>query len=77
MTAGAFLERNLIDLLELAVVPVALGRGRTLFGGVAAPTTFEQAGSEAIGSGCVVNTYRRIVANRATTPRRRRAQSRF
>ncbi len=31
VTAGLFLKHNLIDLVELAVVPVALGEGRPLF----------------------------------------------
>lgn len=61
VTAGLFLRRNLIDLVELAVVPVALGEGRPLFSGASTQITFEHASSQPIGMGCVVNSYRRVV----------------
>jgi len=60
VTAGLFLKHNLIDLVELAVVPVALGEGRPLFSGVATQLTFEHASSQPIGMGCMVSSYRRI-----------------
>lgn len=60
VTAGNFLNNNLIDLIEVAVVPVALGHGRPLFADVEARLTFDHAGSQPIGMGCVVNSYRRI-----------------
>ena len=60
VTAGLFLKHNLIDLVELAVVPVALGEGRPLFADVATQLTFEHAASQPIGMGCIVNSYRRI-----------------
>jgi dihydrofolate reductase len=71
VTAGQFLKRNLIDMMELAVVPVALGEGRTLFSGVETQLTFEHAGAQSIGMGCVVNTYKRIEKKPATPPKRR------
>ena len=60
VTADLFLKHNLIDLVELAVVPVALGEGRPLFSGVATQLTFEHASSQPIGMGCMVSSYRRI-----------------
>jgi dihydrofolate reductase len=60
VTASGFLEAGLIDLIELAVVPVVLGEGRPLFPGVSTQLTFEPAGSQRIGAGAVVNTYRKI-----------------
>lgn len=60
VTAGLFLKHNLIDLVELAVVPVALGEGRPLFADVSTQLTFEHASSQPIGMGCIVNSYRRI-----------------
>lgn len=62
VTAGLFLKHNLIDLVELAVVPVALGEGRPLFADAETQLTFEHAASQPIGMGCVVNSYRRIEA---------------
>ena len=71
VTAGSFLKAGLIDLVELAVVPVALGEGRPLFSGVALQQTFEHASAQPIGMGCVVNTYRRTAAAAAIPPKRR------
>ena len=65
VTAGLFLKHNLIDLVELAVVPVALGEGRPLFANAATQLTFEHASSQPIGMGCIVNSYRRTVRNAA------------
>jgi dihydrofolate reductase len=69
VTAGSFLKHNLIDLIEVAVVPVVLGEGKPLFAGGATQLTFEAAGSQPIGMGCVVNTYKRIDAKTATAQR--------
>jgi dihydrofolate reductase len=73
VTAGKFLKAGLIDMIELTIVPVALGSGRTLFDGVAAQETFELASVQQHALGCVSNTYRRIeeTAKRATPPKRR------
>ena len=62
VTAGLFLKHNLIDLIEVAVVPVALGQGKPLFADVEARLTFDHASSQPIGMGCVVNSYRRVEA---------------
>ena len=60
VTAGLFLKHALIDLIEVAVVPVVLGQGRPLFADGEAHITFDHAGSQPIGMGCTVNSYRRI-----------------
>lgn len=59
VTAGLFLKHGLIDLVELAIVPVALGEGRPLFAGGAMHQTFALTSSLPIGMGCSVNSYRR------------------
>ncbi len=61
VTAGSFLRHNLIDMVELAVVPIALGRGRPLFAEVEASQAFEHVGSQPIGLGVAVNSYRRAL----------------
>lgn len=68
VTAGIFLKHDLIDLIELTVVPIVLGAGRPLFADVSTQLTFEHAGSQPIGMGCIVNSYRR--------PARKEAQRR-
>lgn len=68
VTAGLFLKHNLIDLVELAVVPIALGEGRPLFADAETQLTFEHGSSQPIGMGVIVNSYRRMEA-----PIRRRA----
>jgi dihydrofolate reductase len=74
VTAGLFLKENLIDLIELAVVPVALGEGRPLFSGVALQQTFEHTSAQPIGLGCVVNSYKKIEAKPASPKRRPRSR---
>jgi dihydrofolate reductase len=68
VTAGLFLKQNLIDLVELAVVPIVLRKGRPLFAGAETQLTFEHTSSQPIGMGVIVNSYRRMEA-----PIRRRA----
>ena len=70
VTAGLFLKHNLIDLIELAVAPVALGAGRPLFADIETQLTFNHMASQPIGMGVVVNSYSRAV------PAVRRAGSR-
>lgn len=62
VTAGLFLKRELIDLIEVAVVPVALGQGRPLFADVETQQTLDHTASQPIGQGVVVNSYRRPLA---------------
>ena len=59
VTAGRFLRAGLVDLIEAAVVPVVLGEGRPLFGAGPVQLTFGHVGSQALGLGCVMNTYRK------------------
>jgi dihydrofolate reductase len=74
VTAGKFLQAGLIDMIELTIVPVALGAGRTLFDGVAVQETFELASVQQQALGCVSNTYRRIeTATKGAAPPKRRA----
>ncbi len=65
--ASLFLKHNLIDLVELAVVPVVLGEGEPLFADAGA-AHLRHTSSQPIGLGVVVNSYRRMEA-----PIRRRA----
>jgi dihydrofolate reductase len=60
VTAGRFHRAGLINLVEAAVVPVALGDGRPLFAGGPAQIALEHVGSQPLGLGCMLNTYRKI-----------------
>jgi dihydrofolate reductase len=60
LTAGQFLGAGLIDMVELTIVPVALGAGRRLFDGVTLQETFDLATVQKQDLGCVSLTYRRI-----------------
>lgn len=71
VTAGLFLKHNLIDLVELAVVPVALGKGRPLFADVETQLAFEHTASQPIGLGVTVNSYRRLEPRSMRGQRRR------
>jgi dihydrofolate reductase len=71
VTAASFLKAGLIDLIELAVVPVVLGEGRPLFADTSVQLTFRPAGSQPIGDGVVVNSYRKM---EASTPKPRPAR---
>jgi dihydrofolate reductase len=51
-------DASLIDEVQLVIVPIALGRGRTLFEGVSRPLAFERTGSRAFGNGKVVLSFR-------------------
>jgi dihydrofolate reductase len=73
VTAGLFLKHNLIDLVEVAVIPVALGKGRPLFADVETQLTFEHGAAQPIGMGVVVNSYRRMLP--AVTRRRTGSRS--
>jgi dihydrofolate reductase len=79
VTAGHFLKAGLIDMIELTIVPVALGAGRRLFDGVTLQETFELGSVQQQDLGCVSLAYRRIdlKPKRAIPPvRRSRSRSR-
>jgi dihydrofolate reductase len=76
VTAGRFLKAGLVDLIEVAVAPVALGEGRPLFADGPMQITFEHTGSRPLGSGCVLNSYRKIEATPPRPARGRRSRSR-
>lgn len=52
-------ETDLIDSYQFVVVPVFLGKGRTMFEGVRAPHALKLASSRAFRNGRVVLTYER------------------
>jgi dihydrofolate reductase len=58
-TAGRFLDADLIDMIELTMVPVALAAGRPLFAGAAAPKTFKLISSTHGKLGTVTSIYAR------------------
>jgi dihydrofolate reductase len=74
VTAGRFLRAGLVDLIEAAVVPVVLGEGRPLFGAGPSQLTFEHTGSQPLGLGCVLNSYRKIAVTASTRARRSRSR---
>jgi len=52
-------DTDLVDTWQFVVVPVYLGKGRTMFEGVRAPHTLKLASSRAFGNGRVVLNYGR------------------
>lgn len=50
-------QAGLVDTLQVVVVPVVLGAGRTLFEGAQGPIPFRLESSRAFGNGKVVSTY--------------------
>jgi dihydrofolate reductase len=75
-TAASYLKAGLIDMIELTIVPVVLGAGRTLFDGVAVQETFELVSVQQRSLGCVTNTYRRVETTKRVSPPKRRAPPR-
>jgi dihydrofolate reductase len=55
---SALLQHGLADELILAVDPVLLGKGKRLFAEGTPPRSFELAGSQALPSGAILNTYK-------------------
>jgi dihydrofolate reductase len=55
---SALLEHGLADEVVLLVDPVLLGKGKRLFAEGTPPRAFELAGTKAMPSGIVVNTFR-------------------
>ena len=56
---GGLLARGLVDELRLMVFPVVLGSGRRLFTDTPQPAAMALAGTQTVGDGIVVLTYRR------------------
>lgn len=54
----AFLREGLIEDLVITRVPVLIGAGRPLFGGLAADVSLEHLGTRAFASGMVQSRYR-------------------
>jgi hypothetical protein len=52
--------RDLVDGLRTIVSPAVLGRGKRLFGGGAAPRTWETVSSATTSTGAVMTTQRRV-----------------
>jgi len=53
--ARTLIERRLVDELRLMVYPLALGRGRRLFDGLAAPSAFALTASKAAGETLILS----------------------
>jgi dihydrofolate reductase len=53
------IEHDLVDELRLMVFPVVLGSGKKLFGETTDKKTLELAGSQIVGDGVAILTYRR------------------
>lgn len=62
-TATGFLNEDLVDLIELTVVPVVLGEGLPLFPGVSDPVTFELIESRAGDLGTISTVYAKRLTN--------------
>lgn len=56
-TIRRFLDRDLIDELTLTRIPVILGAGRTLFGGIAVDLAFRHVSTEIYATGAVHSAY--------------------
>lgn len=53
-------EAGLVDEIQIALNPVALGKGRTLFQGVSAPLTFQLTETRAFQNGNVFLRYKPV-----------------
>ena len=56
--AASLIAANLVDVIHLAVHPVAIGRGYSLFGGLEAPMHLKLEGVKQFETGAMVKTYR-------------------
>jgi dihydrofolate reductase len=70
-----FLEAGLIDRLELALVPVVLGKGIPLFPGGAGPSSLRLVETKTFKSGVVALTYEPL-PSRAPSPSSRASRAR-
>jgi dihydrofolate reductase len=55
---SVLLEYGLVDEMVLLVDPVLLGKGKRIFADGTPPRSFELAGTQALPSGIVINTYK-------------------
>ncbi len=56
--ANVFIEHGLVDEYRLMIHPVAIGRGKPLFGGITKPVYLELVSSQRLSSGAVALCYR-------------------
>ncbi len=56
--ATAFIEHGLVDEYRLMIHPVAIGKGKALFGGITKPLNLEFVSSQRLSSGAVALQYR-------------------
>ncbi len=59
VTATQYLELDLVDRVEMTIVPVVLGEGKPLFPGLSSPRTLELLSARAAKQGTVISTYGR------------------
>lgn len=64
-TMGSFLEAGAVDLIEQYTVPVVLGDGIPMFGGVSRPTTLEMLSVVRYSSGLVQHIYKPHVSRQS------------
>ncbi len=62
---SVLLEHGLADEMVLLVDPVLLGKGKRIFADGTPPRSFELAGTQALPSGIVINTYKAAGALKA------------
>ncbi len=65
------LEADLIDRLALLIYPVALGRGKRLFGSISRPVNLKLVNSEVSPNGVIIAAYDREIDSRDAAPNRR------
>jgi dihydrofolate reductase len=56
--ARSLIEQGLVDQFELAIIPIVLGRGLSIFGGLTQPRRLTLISSKAFPKGTVVQVYR-------------------
>ena len=56
--ARSLIERGLVDELELAIIPIVLGKGLSIFDGLSQPRRLTLTNSKVFAAGTIVNSYR-------------------
>jgi dihydrofolate reductase len=56
--ARSLIAEGLVDQFDLAVIPIVLGRGLSIFDGLAQPQRLALVSSKAFAKGTIVNSYR-------------------